>query len=405
MIAIATSKTASARINTPTWRDGWTTKTGQEKKGFWQVRHEGRYVSLAKYGAPEVKGGRRELALAVEARDKFLAEVKETEAKRELAEKIQRAEVVTLWHVCDLYRRCKLPEASPEYRQKAERLLLCLCSGHEGGKGIKPYRGWGRLPAEDFHEGIFAEWASHHSWGASGIAGASRPLKAAFAYAASHDVNGIAATGRIRPLISSDPLKNLKSKNAPAREHVFEVEEEKKFREAAKSNPDLLTLVAALIELGPRPSELTKLQLRHFDSKNGQFVLSASEWKNGKKTNRPRCIGLSQKWIEWAQKRAKEMGEGDYFFHDGNGKKWQRSRINKDFAAIRKSANLPAHLTPYTLRHSFITRAVVAGQQLKAIADQCGTSVGMIEKVYNKSLKVVEFRASVVNAVASAYTA
>lgn len=400
---IASARKAT-RINTPTWRDGWTTSDGKEKKGFWQVRDNGKYVSLAKYGAPEVKGGRRELALAVEARDKFLASAKEQEEKLELAAKVKASEVVTLWDVCELYSRCKLSENSHEYQQRVNRLLNNLCKGHEGGESIKPYRGWGKLPAEDFHEGVFAEWASFHTWGKSGLASALKPLKAAFAFAASHNVEGLAATGRIRPLIGFDPLKNLKPQDSPSRETIFEADEEKKFREALKSNPDLLTLFAALIELGPRPSELTKLQLRHWDAKNGQFVLQPHEWKNGKKTRRPRCIGLSSKWVEWATARAAEMGEHDYFF-TFDGRRWQRSRLNKEFLKVRKAAGLSEGHTPYTCRHSFITRAVKTAKSLKAIADQCGTSVEKIEKVYNKSLRDVEFRASVVNSVAEAYVA
>ena len=41
---------------------------------------------------------------------------------------------------------------------------------------------------------------------------------------------------------------------------------------------------------------------------------------------------------------------------------------------------------PYSFRHSFISRWVEAGVSLKLVAENCGTSVGQIEKTYAKFL-------------------
>ena len=366
MIAFATPAPAR-RLNLPTFRQGWTTAQGKVKAGFWMFRHNGKYVSLTAYGAPPEEGKtktdlRRNEALAVAARDKYLADLAGAVEKKELAARIKANEVVTVWHVCELYTRCKLPSSSPSYRARATAILNSFCKGHEGNdkRGVKPYSGWGKLPAEDLHEGIIADWASHHAWGQGGLQSAVVPVKAAYAFAASHSAQGIRATGKIKPLISADPLRTFKAHGGEAREEVFSAEQEQAFRStAAKVNPALLTIASALLELGARPNELRVLKARHFDGE--QFVLQPGEWKCGKKTRRCRFVGLSPKWIEWATTRLESMGDNDFFFTTVRGKGWTKTRFNSAWKAVVEKAGLPASHTPYVARHSFITRACAKG--------------------------------------------
>ena len=148
------------------------------------------------------------------------------------------------------------------------------------------------------------------------------------------------------------------------------------------------------------PKELLTLKAEHFDCKAGQFVLGAKEWKCGRKTNRSRYIGLSPKWIAWANERLGEMEEGESFFVNKRGRAWTGDALVKSFTAARAAAGLPANVTAYVLRHTFISRAVKAGLPVAHIAHQCGTSVGLVQRVYDKSFKDVELRANVVNMVA-----
>ena len=53
-------------------------------------------------------------------------------------------------------------------------------------------------------------------------------------------------------------------------------------------------------------------------------------------------------------------------------------------AAAVKKAGLDPETTLYALRHSYITRALKAGVPVKAVADQCGTSIAMIQRYYAK---------------------
>ncbi len=52
-----------------------------------------------------------------------------------------------------------------------------------------------------------------------------------------------------------------------------------------------------------------------------------------------------------------------------------------------ETAKLPHGTTFYALRHTHISRALLAGVNSQVIAENCGTSVRMIEKHYGKFMK------------------
>ena len=49
-----------------------------------------------------------------------------------------------------------------------------------------------------------------------------------------------------------------------------------------------------------------------------------------------------------------------------------------------KAARLPGNVTIYALRHTAITRALLAGAHVRLVAASHDTSVAMIEKTYSK---------------------
>jgi integrase len=52
--------------------------------------------------------------------------------------------------------------------------------------------------------------------------------------------------------------------------------------------------------------------------------------------------------------------------------------------AALKAAELPASASMYTIRHTYISRAIERGMPLTLIAENVGTSVRMIEQNYGK---------------------
>ena len=65
---------------------------------------------------------------------------------------------------------------------------------------------------------------------------------------------------------------------------------------------------------------------------------------------------------------------------------WDTKQHQRRFKDVLLRAGAPKDAVPYSFRHSFISRWVEAGVSLKLIADNCGTSVGQIEKTYAKFL-------------------
>ena len=67
-----------------------------------------------------------------------------------------------------------------------------------------------------------------------------------------------------------------------------------------------------------------------------------------------------------------------------DGGRW-RSRLRYNlFIEAAQAANLPDGASIYCLRHSAITRALLAGVPVRLVASSFDTSIAMIEKSYSK---------------------
>ena len=69
-----------------------------------------------------------------------------------------------------------------------------------------------------------------------------------------------------------------------------------------------------------------------------------------------------------------------------DGARWGKSWQARPFKAAAKAAELPASASFYTLRHSHISRAIELRMPLTIVAENCGTSLMMIQKNYAKVL-------------------
>jgi site-specific recombinase XerD len=76
----------------------------------------------------------------------------------------------------------------------------------------------------------------------------------------------------------------------------------------------------------------------------------------------------------------------DFLFVRSDGSRWKKSDQTRPIKDALKSAGLSAEGSIYALRHTYISRAIEGGVPLNIIADNCGTSVRMIEKTYAKIL-------------------
>ena len=70
-----------------------------------------------------------------------------------------------------------------------------------------------------------------------------------------------------------------------------------------------------------------------------------------------------------------------------NGNVWGKSHQHRPMTDAIKAANLPQDTCFYSLRHTHISKALLAGVNAQVLAENCGTSVKMIEKHYGKFLR------------------
>lgn len=67
-----------------------------------------------------------------------------------------------------------------------------------------------------------------------------------------------------------------------------------------------------------------------------------------------------------------------------DGARWTVGAHRKPFLAAATAAGLPDGATIYCLRHTWITRALLAGVAIRLVASSADTSVAMIERTYSK---------------------
>ena len=279
--------------NQPQWKSGWTMANGYYHEGYWYVRHKRKLVSLTRYGAPSRKGGKRERNLALTARDKFLSE----QATAEQAAS-QATGTRAVADVLNYYAMNYVPTQAPSTQRISQHYLKLFATGSDSGlKGVSVYEGLGRLPAEDLTEGHLLAWKqSHPKWGDD------KPLKtikAAFAYAVR------------KGFVRFNPIKGAETVttqgHAGDETFFFSDQEEAIFR-ANILNPAFRQFFSACIETGARPGELAVLQPRHIKEVDGKVFwrLEWEEWKNGRKTKKPRIIALPERWQTWSRHRRAE---------------------------------------------------------------------------------------------------
>ena len=146
----------------------------------------------------------------------------------------------------------------------------------------------------------------------------------------------------------------------------------------AAARPDVARLLTALQMTGARYGELRQCLVGDLDGSR----LSIRNGKTG-----PRIITLSPDRAEWFRTVAGNRRAGEPLLIRKDGSGWYDGGHKKPVATSVAQAGLTSpegNITSYCLRHGFITRALAGGVPTVAVAQHCGTSVGMIESNYAK---------------------
>lgn len=138
-------------------------------------------------------------------------------------------------------------------------------------------------------------------------------------------------------------------------------------------------LCRGLLLTGLRPG----IEIEHIlrEQLHDDGILEIRESKTG-----PRIVYLSREAQTFFRSLAKDKHPKAHLFARDDGRRWPEKEAQRLMVGIRKAAKLPAETVLYSLRHTYISRALEAGASLKLIADNCGTSVRMIEQHYWKEI-------------------
>jgi integrase len=145
----------------------------------------------------------------------------------------------------------------------------------------------------------------------------------------------------------------------------------------------LRDLIEAATLTGARAGELVKARRSQFDARTGTMTFISGKGNDGP---RSRAVPLAPAAITLFSRLAKNKLPNAYLLTRADGERWQHSDWDELIRAAAKKAKLPAEpkagVCMYTLRHSWITEALMQGMTTLDVARLVGTSVLMIEKHY-----------------------
>jgi len=133
-------------------------------------------------------------------------------------------------------------------------------------------------------------------------------------------------------------------------------------------------LVEATALTGARPGELVKALRSQFDARTGSMRFTG---KTGSRT-----VPLSPPAIELFKRLAKGKLPAANLLTRDDGKPYAHSDWDELVRDAATKAKLPKGVVLYTLRHSWITEALLAGMATLDVARLTGTSLQMIEQHY-----------------------
>lgn len=156
---------------------------------------------------------------------------------------------------------------------------------------------------------------------------------------------------------------------------------EEEVRRLVQSAPDKATaeLLTGAFLTGARYGELAGACVSCFDERSQ--TLRVNVGKTGART-----IVLQSSAVKFFSKLTADRDGSDFLFVRAGGSGWKRSDQTRPIKEALAKANLPEEGSIYALRHTYVSQAIEGGVPLNVIADNCGTSVRMIEKTYAKVL-------------------
>lgn len=134
---------------------------------------------------------------------------------------------------------------------------------------------------------------------------------------------------------------------------------------------------------GARTGEPVKCRVRDWSPRTKQLTLG--EHKRSKTLSVPmlrRILVSNQDAHRIVMSACKNKGPEEFIFLQRNRKPWDSDWVSKTFKHARAAAGVRDHLTVYSLRHLWITTALMRGAEVFKVAKLAGTSAREIERTY-----------------------
>jgi len=142
--------------------------------------------------------------------------------------------------------------------------------------------------------------------------------------------------------------------------------------------PGLRELVMIGALTGARLGELTARRVRDLDLAAGTLAVDG---KTG-----PRELPLSPAALALLRQMVRGKRADAWLFPTATGGRWTGGLHTRPFKAAVERAGIDPATVFYSLRHTWISRALLAGAPTRLVAEMAGTSVVMIERSYAKFL-------------------
>jgi integrase len=167
------------------------------------------------------------------------------------------------------------------------------------------------------------------------------------------------------------------SRASKARDILYTDEEVRRL--VSKAPEATARLITAAFLTGARYGELAGARISQFDAR--AKTLRVNIGKTGART-----IILQTSAAHFLARVSEGRSQHDFRFVRSDGTRWKKSDQTRPIKDALKAAGLSSAGSLYALRHTYISRAIEGAVPLNVIADNCGTSVRMIEKTYAKIL-------------------
>jgi integrase len=269
-------------------------------------------------------------------------------------------------------------EDRPVDRASVAAILDEFLEWTKQNRATKTYRGyvdfcqsftstWPRLRTDEFKPMHVQEWLNKKTtWNSTTKRGAITCLKRA--------MNWAARMGYLH----TNPISAMEKPEAKPRTTLVDSDEfESILSEIGDDNFKDLLIVS--FDTGARPQEVKSLEARHIDLDKHLWIFPRDEAKGKKK---PRVVYIpTERSLAIVRKNIERHPVGP-IFRNRLGNPWTGYAVKCRFARLQE--RLGKRYRQYDLRHSWITRQLVAGVDSHVVASLSGHSdTSMIDRVYS----------------------